>query len=118
MAKCDVCGNEYDKAFEIIKEARAVHSIVSNVRFMQWHPRARTVDVRSSVMAWKWETVSSTVVHIAPVSMELIICKIVSQKQNKKSERIIVRSDLVYKGGQGMARRSRGWRGKVPFLRM
>jgi len=33
MAKCEVCGNEYDKAFELIAAGRGTHLTALSARF-------------------------------------------------------------------------------------
>jgi hypothetical protein len=40
MAKCEVCGNEYDKALTLLLPGIATPSIVSNARFRRSHRSA------------------------------------------------------------------------------
>ena len=50
MAKCETCGKEYGKAFEVIALGKSRLSIASNVRSMRWRPSVRTAGVKQSVI--------------------------------------------------------------------
>jgi hypothetical protein len=43
MARCEMCGNDYDKAFTVtMPGVTTTCSTVSSARCTPWHPRART----------------------------------------------------------------------------
>ena len=53
MATCEVCGNDYDKAFQVTV-AGATHTFDnSNAPFMPWRPPVRIAAAGSSAMAWR-----------------------------------------------------------------
>jgi hypothetical protein len=43
MAICDVCGNEYDKAFQVTQAGKTMTFDSLNVQFMRWHRAVLTV---------------------------------------------------------------------------
>ena len=53
MARCDVCGNDYDKAFTITQRDVRTRSTASNALFRPRHRHARTAAVASLAMDWK-----------------------------------------------------------------
>jgi hypothetical protein len=40
MPKCDVCGNDYDKTFQITQAGRTLTFDTSNARSTRWRPHA------------------------------------------------------------------------------
>jgi len=53
MAKCETCGNDYDKTFTMTKTAERMYSIVSNAWCMRSRQNARTAIAASLAMAWR-----------------------------------------------------------------
>ena len=53
MARCETCGNDYDKSFQVMKDGQSAHTTASNARSMLWLPFAliRTLDGREPVCA-------------------------------------------------------------------
>jgi hypothetical protein len=47
MAQCEVCGNNYDKSFEVRHRVLRTCSTVSSVQFTRWRRRARTANAES-----------------------------------------------------------------------
>jgi hypothetical protein len=53
MATCEVCGNDYDKAFQVTV-AGATHTLTaSNAPSIRWRQPASTAAAGSSAMAWR-----------------------------------------------------------------
>ncbi len=50
MARCEVCGNEYDKSFEVVMSRESHVFDSSNVLSMRWHPRAHLAAAKLSDM--------------------------------------------------------------------
>jgi hypothetical protein len=46
MARCETCGNDYDKAFEIILAGESHYLTALNVQFTYWRQSARIAVVR------------------------------------------------------------------------
>lgn len=65
MSKCDVCGNDYDKAFTLRQGEREASSTASNAPYMPSRRNAPTAAAGSSAMAWK-ATGGSSAAPIAP----------------------------------------------------
>jgi hypothetical protein len=70
MARCEVCGNAYDKAFEV-RLAGVTHVFDSfECAIHPWRPLAATVDAESSGTGSR-AAASSTVAQTAPPRPEL-----------------------------------------------
>ena len=68
MAKCQTCGNDYDKTFQILVAGEAHTSIVSNAPSRRSRQHVKNAVVGFSDMAWR-KTASSTAAIIAPKKM-------------------------------------------------
>ena len=64
MAKCDTCGNDYDKAFQITMGGRTMTFDSFECAIQPWHPSARLVGAASSVTVWR-QTANSFAVTTA-----------------------------------------------------
>jgi hypothetical protein len=69
MARCEVCGNEYDKSFEFESAAACMCSTASNARFTPLHRLARIAIARSSATEPR-RTAECTAVRIALIRRE------------------------------------------------
>jgi hypothetical protein len=53
MATCEVCENEYGKAFEVVVGAEHYTSTASNARFTHWRRFVRIATAESLGTVWK-----------------------------------------------------------------
>lgn len=48
MATCETCGNDYDKAFQVVMMANSIRSTASSAQFMPWRQSASIAERASS----------------------------------------------------------------------
>jgi hypothetical protein len=53
MAKCEHCGNEYDKTFEVTFKEKSTSSTASSARSTLLRPNVITAGAKSSATVWK-----------------------------------------------------------------